>query len=220
MEHSINGRPSFAHINVKLAPGEEIMTESGAMASMQSALTHKAETNGGIVQAALKRFLGKESFFINRFINYTDKPLELTLTQGVPGDIKAIELNGKGGFYAQPGAYIASTPGIQVTMKYAGFRSWFAREGLFRLFINGHGTVWIGALGHVYAKDIDGEYLIDTSHLVAYTPSLNLDVQLSGGLISSITSGEGFVTRMSGTGKIYLQSRSMSGLATYMNSRI
>lgn len=80
--------------------------------------------------------------------------------------------------------------------------------------------MWLGAYGHVYEKEIDGEYLVDTSHLVAYDPSMSIHLQLSGGLISSLTSGEGFLTRLTGKGTLLLQSRSLGGLASYLNPRI
>ena len=58
---------------------------------------------------------------------------------------------------------------------------------------------------------------MDTSHLVAYEPQLKLKAQLSGGLFSSFFSGEGLVTRIEGKGKIIIQTRSMSGLASWTN---
>ncbi|NEO28623.1 MAG: TIGR00266 family protein, partial [Kamptonema sp. SIO4C4] len=57
------------------------------------------------------------------------------------------------------------------------------------------------------------------SHLVAYDPAIKMSLGLSGGLLSSFTSGEGLVNRLKGNGKIYLQSRSISSLVDYLRPK-
>jgi uncharacterized protein (AIM24 family) len=49
---------------------------------------------------------------------------------------------------------------------------------------------------------------------------MKLKLQMAGGLFSSIFGGEGFVTRVEGKGKIILQSRSLSGLAGWLNPKL
>ena len=83
--------------------------------------------------------------------------------------------------------FLAATEGVKLGLKWAGFVSWIAREGLFRLIVSGTGKVWYGAYGKLLEKDIDGEYIVDTSHLVAYDPSVTLKLQLAGGLFSSFS---------------------------------
>ena len=92
--------------------------------------------------------------------------------------------------------------------------------GLFRLVLSGTGTVWFGAYGGIMEKQVQGEYIVDTNHLVAYEPGLKMKLQLSGGIFSSIFSGEGLVTRLEGKGKAYIQTRSLSGLAGWINPRL
>lgn len=219
MKQTIEGRPSFSYITITLEPGEEIVAESDAMVSMDVDIDMKAKFNGGFFKGLARKFLGGETMFINTFTNKGTSPQKLVLTQSAPGDVRLVKLNDEARFI-QAGTYICSTKGISVQLKWAGFKSFFAREGLFRLLASGKGYVWLGAYGHVYEKEIDGEYLVDTSHLVAYDPTISINLQLSGGLISSLTSGEGLLTRVEGKGKILLQSRSISGLASYLNSRI
>ena len=69
-------------------------------------------------------------------------------------------------------------------------------------------------------KEVDGEYIVDTNHLLAYEPSLTLKVALSGGIFSSFFGGEGFVSRMEGTGKIWMQSRSLDSLSSWTNGHL
>jgi len=189
------------------------------MSSMSADLDMITTFNGGFVAGLLKKFLGGESLFINRFTNNTDGPREVTLVQATPGDMACIELNGQS-LCLQPGAYIASTPDVKLGLKWAGFASLIGREGLFKLVASGTGKVWYGAYGALLNREVDGEFIVDTSHLVTYEPQLQLKVQLAGGLFASFFGGEGLVTRVQGKGRIAIQTRSLQGLKSWLNPRI
>ena len=219
MRTTIEGRPAFAYLQVQLDPGESIIAESDAMASMSADLDMITQFNGGFLSGLCKKYLGGESLFINQFVNRTDSPRRVTLVQPTPGDIGQIELSG-GSLCLQPSAYLASTPGIKLGLKWAGFASFIGREGLFKLVVSGTGTVWYGAYGALLDREVDGEFIVDTSHLVTYEPQLKLKVQLAGGLVSSFLGGEGLVTRVQGKGRIAIQTRSLQGLRNWLNPRI
>jgi uncharacterized protein (TIGR00266 family) len=175
--------------------------------------------NGGFLSGLVKKFLGGESLFVNEFSNNTRESKRVTLVQATPGEIRQVELKGEA-LCLQPGAYLASTPGLSLGVKYAGLGSFIGREGLFKLIVQGSGTLWYGAYGGLVDKKIDGQYIVDTSHLVAYDPGIKLKVQLAGGIFSSFFSGEGLVTRVEGKGNVVIQSRSISGLAGWLNPRL
>ncbi|MEL6930277.1 MAG: TIGR00266 family protein [Cyanobacteria bacterium J06600_6] len=219
MECEIKYKPAFSAIFVTLEPGEKIIAESGAMATMDGHVTIKTELSGSLLEAIAKKFFGGESLFINTFSNETKQYATLVLTQSVVGDIEEIEIHGKD-MYFQPGAYIASTPGIKLGVRWAGFTSWFAGEGLFKLRLSGKGKAYFGAYGGITKKAINGEFIVDTGHLVAYEPGIEMGIKLSNGLIGSLTSGEGFVNRLTGRGNIYLQSRSIGGLVGFLRSKV
>lgn len=219
MKAEIKGSAAFSYVDVELEPGEVITTESDAMSSMDASLELRSRFNGGFFIALLRKFLGGETLFINDFSNPTDRPRRLTLVQPTPGEIRCVELNGDT-LYMQPGAFLACTPGVKVGVAFAGLISWLAREGLFRIVVSGHGKVWYGAFGALLEKEIDGEYIVDTSHLVAYEPGIKLKLQLAGGILSSLFGGEGLVTRVVGRGKIVIQTRSLSGLTGWINPRL
>ncbi len=215
----IRYKPAFATIFVTLEPSESITAEAGAMISMASMLTMRTEFSGGCLPALGKKIFGGESLFVNVFTNNTSRPLQVVLSQSVVGDIAEIDLQGRE-IYFQPGAYIAHTPGVQMSIGWAGFTSWLMGEGLFKLKIGGKGKVFFGAYGGITKKHITGQFIVDNSHLVAYEPGIKMGLKLSGGLLSSLTSGEGLVNRLSGHGDIYLQSRSMDGLLRFLRPQI
>lgn len=219
MKTTIEGRPAFAYLHVELEPGETIIAESDAMSSMSADLEMTTVFNGGFFAGLMKKFLGGESLFVNRFSNTTSGPRQVTLVQATPGDMACVELNGES-LCLQPGAYIACTPGVKLGLKWAGFASAIGREGFFKLIASGTGKVWYGAYGALLNREIDGEFIVDTSHLVTYEPQLRLKVQLAGGLFASFFGGEGLVTRIQGKGRIAIQTRSLDGLKGWLNPRI
>ena len=219
MKTEIKGMPSFGYIDVDLSPGETIYSESGAMTSMSADLDLKAKMNGGFFSALFKRLLGNESFFIGQFTNNTDGQRRLTLTQATPGQIHELDLNDSS-ICMQPGAYLASTEGVHLGIRWAGITSFIAREGLFKLVASGTGKLWFGAYGGLIEHQVSGEFIVDSGHLVAYDPKIKLRLQLSGGIFSSFFGGEGLVTRLNGSGRVFLQSRSLSGLTDWINPKL
>ncbi len=219
MNVSIQGSPSFAYLQVILGPGESLTAESDAMSSMDADLALQTHFNGGFFGGLVKKFLGGESLFVNTFSNPAQQPRRLTLVQGTPGDIRQVELKGES-ICLQPGAYIASTPGLTLGVRWAGLVSGIAREGFFKLVVSGTGTLWYGAYGGIIEKEVDGEYIVDTSHLVAYEPQMKLKLQFAAGIFSSLFGGEGLVTRLEGKGKVIVQTRSLDGLANWINPKL
>lgn len=219
MQCQIKYKPAFAAIFITLDPGDKITAEAGAMVSMDTKITMKTEFSGGLFSGLVRKIFGGESLFVNVFTNETQQPLNLVLTQSVIGDLESIDLQGNQLCF-QPGAYIAHTPGVNMGVRWAGIKSAIAGEGLFKLQLSGKGTVFFGAYGGITKKQISGQYIVDNSHLVAYEPGIEMNIRLSGGLLGSLTSGEGLVNCLSGKGYIYLQSRSISGLAGFIRSKI
>ena len=220
MKAQIDGAPAFAHLQVELAPGEAIMAESDAMASMSADLSMRTQLNGGVIGAVGRRVFGGETLFINRFQNDTQGPRRLTLVQPTPGDMLCRELRAGEIYYLQPGAFIACEPTVKIGLAWAGVVSFIAREGLFKMSMTGPGRVWYGAYGALLERQIDGELIVDTSHLVAYEPGITLRLQLAGGVFSSFFGGEGLVTRVVGRGKVVIQTRSISGLTGWLNPKL
>lgn len=219
MKTAIKGSDAFAFVELELAPGEKVIAEADAMSSMAADLDMQAKFNGGFFVALMRKFLVGETVFVNHFSNNTKGERRLTLVQPTPGAVRCLELNNDT-FYLQPGAFLACTSDVKLGVKFAGFISWIAREGLFRIVVSGTGKVWYGAYGALLEREIDGEYIVDTSHLVGYTPGIALKLQLAGGIFSSMFGGEGLVTRVVGKGRIVIQTRSLSGLASWINPKL
>jgi uncharacterized protein (TIGR00266 family) len=212
------GSNSFRLLKANLAPGQTITVEPGLMASQSTNLFCKTEMNGNFLKALASKFFGGESFFINHYTNTSSTPAELYITQSTPGDMFEKQLNGEA-IFIEAGGFLARTSGVNCETVWAGFVSFFGGEGLFRLKYSGYGTLWFGSYGAVFEKEIDGSLIVDSGHLVAYPPNISLSLKLAGSIFSSILSKEGFVLKLTGKGKVILQTRSVKGLASWLNTR-
>lgn len=219
MKTEIVGSPSFSHLHVDLSPAETVIAENDAMQSMSSALEIKAALNGGFLSALAKKLFGRESFFVNRFSNTGSGVQRVTLAQDVPGEIVEHRLDGRQALCLQKGAFLARTEGVRLKTSWAGFVSLIGGEGLVRLKASGEGVLWYGAYGGIVARQVDGELKVDDGHLVAYDPAFKLKLALAGGLFSSLFGGEGLVIRLVGRGTVYIQTRSLKGLAGWLNPK-
>ena len=85
------------------------------------------------IRVAVRRFkeitAWWESFFVNRFVSRGEGILGLA--PAYQGDIIHIPLNGT--IFAQSGAFLASSDGIEVDTKWGRGRTFFSGEGLFLL---------------------------------------------------------------------------------------
>lgn len=214
MEVEILDRPSFGHLRVRFAPGESLTAESGAMASMTKGVAMKPRMNGGFVRGMARKVLGGETLFINDFS--APNGGELILTQPWPGDVECVSVADTE-LFLQPGAFLACETGVKMELSFAGFTSLIAREGLFRTKCSGRGRIWFGAVGGVLMREVREELIVDSGHLVAYDSSLDLSLGLPGGVLSSFFGGEGIIARVRGPGRVWLQSRSLDGVAGWTN---
>ena len=215
MKHEILYRPSYSLLKVGLEQGESVSAEAGAMVSMSSAIEMQTAAKGGIFGALKRSVLGGESFFVNTF-NATGSG-EVTFAPTLPGDVQALELEGQT-VYAQSGAYIASSPDIQVDTKWGGAKTFFSREGLFLLQLSGTGTVFVSSYGAIHEVDLDAgqKYVVDTGHMVAFAEGVGYSVKKVGGLKSTLFSGEGLVCELTGPGKIMIQTRSADAFLSWL----
>jgi uncharacterized protein (TIGR00266 family) len=209
MKTEIICRPGSAATRVTLAAGETITTEGGAMIAMSGDLqietsTHVRGGSGGLLKAA-KRLLGGETFFMN---HYTAGPHggELWLAQTLPGDMMDFALEGQT-LIVQAGSFVACAPGIAVDVGWQGFKNFISGESLFWLRISGRGPLVLSSYGAIYPVQIDGEYLVDTGHIVAFEETLNFALTKAGkSWLGSFLGGEGLVCKFQGRGTVWCQS--------------
>jgi len=214
MKQEIKSKPDFAFLSLHLNSGEQVIAESGSMVGMTTELTMETNMKGGL-KGALKRALGGESLFMNTYTATADNQ-RIDLAPATPGDVEHLALDGNS-VLVQSGSYMSSSPGIEVDSKWAGARGFFGGEGLFMLRCSGQGDLWISSYGAIHAIDVQGSYVVDTGHIVAFDDSLSYELQSIGGLKSLLFSKEGLVCEFSGQGRLWIQTRCSSSLVGFLH---
>lgn len=215
MQTQISGRPAFNYLEVDLEPGQTITTLPQYIAILEADLSVKPMLNGGLGRVLLKRLFSNEQLFLHQISNRTESDRKLTLAPTMPGEIRSIRLDQEA-FNLQPGTLLGCTSGITLGLRWAGLTSFASREGLLKLQVRGTGIVWYTGLGNLIEQSVHGETVVDTNHLVAHDPSVEVRLQLTGGLFSGLLAGEGLITRVRGEGKVVLQTRSFSSMSSWL----
>ncbi|MBO8182739.1 MAG: TIGR00266 family protein [Archaeoglobus sp.] len=213
MKHRILSRPSYSLLELELESGEEVQAETGAMVYMRN-VELKTEMKGGLFGGLKRSLLGGESFFINRFVS-KGKGL-LGLAPRYQGDIVHIPMDGR--MYAQSGAFLASSPEIEVDTKWGGTKTFFAGEGLFLLKLDGSGDLWLSSFGGIEEVEVEDYLKVDTGHIVAFGEGLDFKISRAGGLKATLLSGEGLVAEFRGSGKVWIQTRSVGEYVGWLAS--
>jgi len=215
MEIDIQFRPSYSLAIVKLVPNERIRADSGAMVSYSGGVEIETKAEGGFLKSLGRAVLGGESFFQN-FWKAGAQGGEVTLAPDLPGDIIMIDVGGKP-LMIQSGSYLASESGIELSTKFSS-KAFKAGEGVSMLEATGTGKLLVSSYGAIFEKSIDAgqKYLVDTSHLVAFDASMDVQTRAVGGMKSTFLSGEGLVVEMTGPGRIFIQSRSPQALINWI----
>jgi uncharacterized protein (TIGR00266 family) len=216
-------RPGSTAAQITLQAGEEFTAEAGAMIAMSPSITMTTTTykknSGGSILKGIKRMLSGESFFLNHY-TATNQGGTVLLGTTHAGDMLVKELNGEG-IIVQGGSYVASSPEINIDMSFQGFKSLISKEGLFWLAIKGKGTVVINSFGAIYPIQINGEYIVDTGHIVAFDENLNFSLTKAGkSWISSILGGEGLVCKFKGQGTVWVQSHNTSSFGSILGKKL
>ncbi len=207
-------------VEIELDPVETVIAEAGAMTYMEQGIVFEAKMGDGAdpdqgvfgkLFSAGKRMITGESIFMTHFTNEGSGKARVAFSAPVPGSIVAIDLGELGGeLICQRDAFLAAARGTKVGIAFskrigAGF---FGGEGFILQRLSGDGMAFVHAGGTLVKKELNGETLrLDTGCLVAFTPGIDYDIEMAGGLKSMLFGGEGLVlATLSGTGSVWIQS--------------
>ncbi|HEY9705716.1 MAG TPA: TIGR00266 family protein [Allocoleopsis sp.] len=222
MEIQILHRPDSSFAHVTLNAGEELTAEAGSMIAMSGYIntsTTLRKGKGGGILGGLKRMLAGESLFLSVFRSPTNGG-EVYLAPDLVGDMVVYELTGKE-LVVQAGSYLASSANVDIDLGFQGFKSFFSGESIFWLQISGSGSVILSSFGGIYEIDVEGEYLVDTGHIVAFEKSLTFEITKAGSSwIGAFLGGEGLVCKFKGYGKLYCQTHSPSAFGRLVGSQL
>ncbi len=208
----------------KLTEGQSVQTESGAMSWMSPNMRMDTNTGGGLKKAFGRLFAG-ESIFMNEYTAESGDGM-IAFASSFPGSIIPYEVTEGNGIIVQKRGFLAMEKGLDLSIyfqKKLG-KGLFGGEGFIMQKISGNGIVFLEIDG--YCKEYDlaaGESIIvDTGYLAAMTDTCTMDIETIKGAKNMFFGGEGiFNTRITGPGKVYIQSMPLintaRALTPYLN---
>ncbi|MEM7406941.1 MAG: TIGR00266 family protein [Pseudomonadota bacterium] len=212
---------------VELDPGETVIAEAGVMNFMQEGIEFESKLGDGAdpdqgffgrMFSAGVRMVTGESLFMTHFTHLGHGKAQIGFAAPYPGSIVPVDLSEAGGeLVCQKDSFLCAALGTRVSITFsrklgAGL---FGGEGFVLQKLEGDGLAFLHAGGTVMRRELRGETLrVDTGCLVGFSPGIDYSIERAGGLKSMLFGGEGlFLTTLSGTGTVWLQSLPFSRLA-------
>jgi uncharacterized protein (TIGR00266 family) len=230
IDYEIHGA-EMQFVEVTLDPQEACIAEAGAFMYMDPGIEMETifgdgsakDQQGGLmgkVLSAGKRVLTGESLFMTVFVNTGGGRQRVAFASPYPGKIIPVDLRQHNHrLLCQKDAFLCAAKGISVGIALqrrlgAGF---FGGEGFILQKLEGDGLAFLHAGGTIHAVDLQpGEALrVDTGCLVAFEERVDYDIQTVKGIKTALFGGEGlFYARVTGPGRVWLQSLPFSRLAS------
>lgn len=210
-------------VEVQLNKGETMFSQSGGMAWQSDGIEMSTNTRGGVLKGLGRMFAG-ESMFIAHYQAARDNAF-ISFASTVPGSIVPVDVGRNSGLIIQKGAFLCAENSVQLetvfTKKFsAGF---FGGEGFILQQLVGSGMAFLEIDGDVEQRELQpGEVLkVDTGNVAAFSPSVSYEIETVKGMGNILFGGEGlFLTKLTGPGKVILQTMNFAEFAGHIAARI
>ena len=228
IDYDIRGA-EMQFVELELDPGEAGIGEAGSMMFMDAGISMDTVFGDGSAQqggffgkllGAGKRLVTGESLFTTIYTNQSSNKQRVAFAAPYPGKILPMDLRQLGGtLICQKDAFLCAARGVSlgIALQQKMSTGFFGGEGFIMQKLEGDGMAFVHAGGTVVKRELaPGQtLLVDTGCVVAYTPSVNFEIQYVGKIKTALFGGEGlFFAKLTGPGTLWLQSLPFSRLAS------
>ncbi|MCA6435500.1 MAG: TIGR00266 family protein [Bacteroidota bacterium] len=213
-------------VEIELDPQEAVIAEPGSFMMMNDGIQMQTLFGDGNEKgfmsklfSAGKRLLTGENLFMTVYTNTVNDKRRVTFAAPYTGKIIPLDLSKLGEkVICQKDSFLCAAKGVAVGIEFQKKlgTGLFGGEGFIMQKLEGDGMAFVHSGGHVIEKDLQpGEILkVDTGCIVAFTSSVNYDIQFVGGVKNTLFGGEGmFYALLRGPGKVWIQTLPISRLA-------
>ena len=202
-------------VSIRLGAGESIYTQSGGMTWMDSGITMETNMSGGLMKGLGRMFSG-ESLFMATYTAHVPEQ-EIVIASAFPGHIVCVDVS-RCPIIAQKSAFLCAQPSVGLNAYVArGLKAGlFGGEGFILQRISGVGLVFLEVDGSVVERVLaPGETIkVDTGNVAAFEETVQYQAEMVKGFKNILFGGEGlFLTTLTGPGKVWLQTMSLSEFA-------
>lgn len=191
--------------------------------SIETRLSGRTEPKGkGLLGAALatatevgKRALAGQSLAFQWFRPSGGSGL-IAFAGEMPGQVRALELDGAAGWYAERGAFVCAEDGVDFDISFTGARlGRRAGQGFVLQHFTGSGTLLVAGGGNLVEIDpaaYGGKVHVHAGAVAAFTDTITFEVERVGALnaqtaVTAMFGGQGlYLVTLSGAGTVLLQS--------------
>lgn len=222
MDYKIIGKVIPA-VEIRLNKGETMFTQSGGMSWQSDGLEMSTNTRGGMLKG-LGRMLSGESMFMAHYSAVRDGAT-IAFASTVPGSIVSVDAENAGGLIVQKGAFLCAEDSVELETVFTKKLSsgFFGGEGFILQRISGRGKAFLEIDGDMVQKELQpGEVLkVDSGNVAAFSASVGYEIETVKGMGNILFGGEGlFLTKLTGPGKVILQTMNFADFAAKIASRI
>jgi uncharacterized protein (TIGR00266 family) len=207
-------------LEIGLEPGDKIVAEPGEFSWMTDSvqLNTTAMTAGakGLL-GVLGRALSGGGLFMTEYTSGNQNGV-IAFAAKVPGQIMQVDVEPGAGYMIHRHGFLCATEGLQLQM---GFQrslgsGIFGGNGFVLQHLTGRSTAWVELGGEIVTYDLAaGESInVHPGHIGMFQDSVNFDITFMKGVMNALFGGDGlFIARLTGPGKVWLQTLTMPNLA-------
>ena len=225
MQYKIIGEP-MPVVECELSAGESMITERGSMTWMTPNMLMATNAGGGAKGlGGLGKMLGRavmgESIFQNVY-TAQGGPGMIAFGSSFTGSIRAYEIAPGHSIIVQKSGFLASEQGVQLSMHFnrklgVGL---LGGEGFVMQKLSGQGVVFVEIDGFAveYMLAPGQSLIVNPGNIAVMDETVQLDTETVKGVKNVLFGGEDwFQMKLTGPGKVVLQTQTISGLASALS---
>ncbi len=207
-------------LEIGLDAGDTIIAEPGEFSWMNGniALNTSAMMAGAQgLMGVLGRAFSGGGLFMTEYSAPSGNGL-IAFAAKVPGAIMQVDVQPGHGYMIHRNGFLCATRGVSLSM---GFQrslgsGIFGGDGFVLQKLGGTCSAWVELGGEVVTYDLQpGETIqVHPGHIGMFQDTVNFDITFMKGIMNAIFGGDGlFIARLTGPGKVWLQTLTMPNLA-------
>ena len=219
MDHRVIGT-TMPVLEIMLQPGETIIAEPGELSWISGSVQLRTSTMGaGVkgVMGVLKRAFAGGGLFLTEYSSQGGPGMVAFATK-LPGQILPVDVKPGTAYLIHRHGFVCATPGIEISLGFqrslgAGI---FGGDGFFLQKLSGQAQAFVELSGEVVTYDLaSGQtLLVHPGHVGMFEVSVNFDITVVPGIANVLFGNQGlFLAKLSGPGKVWLQSLTLPNLA-------
>ncbi len=221
MQYQIIGETVPA-VEFELNRGESLYTQSGGMTWQSCGIKMHTNARGGLAKSIGRMFSGESLFMANYTAECDGAKIAFAAT--MPGVILPVDFSDGKVLIAQKGAFLCAQQSVDLSVTFtkkfsAGL---FGGEGFILEKLSGSGVAFLEVDGDIVEKTLaPGEVIkVDSGNVVAFDSTVAYEIETVKGLGNILFGGEGlFLTKLTGPGKVILQTLNMSSFLGMLAGR-